>query len=271
MPIKESTHWYDKNGAPCYTQIAKNGNERPTNLRDARKLDLVPSVTSILGIMSKPGLELWKVQQAILASLTLPQGENEPLHDFAKRALEDSKEQAKAAAARGTEIHAAIEAGFRGETDLPNDGWLAYQTVLMGLEAEYPEATGKWIAEDSFATKFYGGKVDLYAHVDNKLIVVDFKTKENVSKTTASKLVYDEHGIQLAAYAEGLLDSKIEWDPGGDFTVERMSVFIDRDQTTKVQAYRWLPEEYERHAAMFRTMVVLWYLTKQFQNWEEFI
>jgi hypothetical protein len=34
----EAGHWYDKGGNPAYTTIGKNGVERPTTLRDAKKL-----------------------------------------------------------------------------------------------------------------------------------------------------------------------------------------------------------------------------------------
>ena len=71
----ESVHWYQHNGAPQYTVKAKDGSDRPTTLRDARKLNLVPSVTTILKIAAKPGLEAWKLNQMLLAALTLPKGE----------------------------------------------------------------------------------------------------------------------------------------------------------------------------------------------------
>ena len=48
----ESGHWYDATGAARYTITGKNGKERPTTLRDARELGLVPSVTSILRLPS---------------------------------------------------------------------------------------------------------------------------------------------------------------------------------------------------------------------------
>ena len=68
----ESTHWYDKAGQPRYTVIGANGNERPTTLRDARKDGLVPSVTTVMSVAAKPGLEAWKLNQAFLSALTLP-------------------------------------------------------------------------------------------------------------------------------------------------------------------------------------------------------
>jgi len=73
----ESTHWYTREGVPMYTVEAKNGNQRPTTLRDARALDLVPSVTTVLNVAAKPGLEAWKQRQLLLAALTLPRSEDE--------------------------------------------------------------------------------------------------------------------------------------------------------------------------------------------------
>ena len=55
--LSESGHWYTKTGEPMYTIVGANGKERNTTLADAKKLDLVPSVTTILGIVAKPALE----------------------------------------------------------------------------------------------------------------------------------------------------------------------------------------------------------------------
>ena len=76
----ESTHWYAQDGSPAYTQIiasGKNkGKERPTTIRDAKKLSLVPSVTTLLGIMDKPALTHWKINQAVDKALGIAQGED---------------------------------------------------------------------------------------------------------------------------------------------------------------------------------------------------
>ncbi len=75
----ESGHWYAADGSPTYKIIGKNGKERNTTVRDARELGLKPSVTTILGIIGKPGLNTWLQQQVLLAALTLPRiaGETE--------------------------------------------------------------------------------------------------------------------------------------------------------------------------------------------------
>lgn len=108
----ESTHWYAPDGSPAYTVRGKNGKERNTTLRDARELGLVPSVTTIIKCAAAPGLEAWKQQQVLHAALTLPRIEGEPEKDYLERIMRDSQEQARKAAERGTEIHAAIQEYF---------------------------------------------------------------------------------------------------------------------------------------------------------------
>ena len=61
----ESGHWYTKEGEPMYTIVGANGVERNTTLRDAKSLELVPSVTTVMGMVAKPALENWKMNQLL--------------------------------------------------------------------------------------------------------------------------------------------------------------------------------------------------------------
>ncbi len=61
----ESNHWYTRDGVPMYTVEAKKGGQRNTTLRDARTMNLVPSVTTILNIAAKPALLAWMQQQVM--------------------------------------------------------------------------------------------------------------------------------------------------------------------------------------------------------------
>jgi len=57
----ESVHWYRADdGKPQYTVPAKDGSLRPTTLRDARKMNLLPSVTTVMKIAAKPAINVWK-------------------------------------------------------------------------------------------------------------------------------------------------------------------------------------------------------------------
>ena len=54
-----------------YTVPAKNGEPRATTLRDAKKMGLLPSVTTIMKAAASPGLEQWKMNQMMLAALRI--------------------------------------------------------------------------------------------------------------------------------------------------------------------------------------------------------
>jgi hypothetical protein len=197
--VAESGHWYTKDGTPAYTTIGKTG-ERNTTLRDARKLGLLPSVTTIINLLSKAGLDTWKQQQVLLAALTLPREVNEPETEWLSRVMQDSKATGREAAERGTAIHAIIQSYF--------------EQVYMPQKPPYLDAVDNalkdhfgaqmWLSEKSFGHHLgYGGKCDLMAKGahDFNGIVVDFKTKDaSLDKVD----VYFEHEMQLAAYREGL-------------------------------------------------------------------
>jgi hypothetical protein len=193
----ESLHWYARDGSPAYTVRSRDGSERPATLRDARKLNLLPSVTSIIKCAAAPGLELWKANQLMMAALTLPRLQDEPEKDWLARVVRDSKEHAKNAAERGTGIHAAIQGFYEGEGVKPG-----YQDHIRGAVAAVAGwAVGGWKAEQSFAHSLgFGGKVDLSAASGQHLL--DFKSKEFDEKTDLK--TWDEHAMQLAAYREGL-------------------------------------------------------------------
>jgi len=187
-------HFYFKDGTPAYTIIGANGKERPTTLRDLRKNDLRVSVTTILSLAYRGGLENWKQEQTILACLTMPRIENEPEADYIARLKADSKAQAQKAAARGTEIHGYVEAGFR--LACPPEGQPFYISALKTITEEVGEPV-PWSVEKSFATDRYGGKVDLH----NQWFLIDIKTTE---KDLADLKTWDDHHMQLAAYDRGL-------------------------------------------------------------------
>ena len=60
-------------------------------------------------MLAKPALDAWKQEQAILAALTLPRRDDEPLDSFAHRVVADMTEQVRDAADLGSAVHAAIE------------------------------------------------------------------------------------------------------------------------------------------------------------------
>jgi len=242
----ESGHWYTQEGEPMYTIVGANGKERNTTLRDARKEQLVPSVTTVLSMVAKPSLENWKINQALNSALTLQKDEDESLEEFAYRCKQDSKRIGQEAAEKGTQIHALIEQGFLGEgTSKP------YKAIKKFLDKNFPKE--EWIAEDSFCADLgYGGKIDLYSKSG---IFVDFKTKDNLEGKDPSKLVYDEHGMQLSAYAQGC----------GFDDVERVSIFVDREDTELIACHVWDRDSQTKHREMFNSILTYWKLVKNYE------
>lgn len=189
----ESGHWYTQTGEPAYRIIGKNGVERNTRLTDARERGLVPSVTTITGLLAKPGLNNWLQQQVLLAALTLPRAEGESEENWLQRVMSDAKSTGREAADRGTRLHGVLEEYYQGKNLVFPD---FVHNVNTALESHFG-TNHVWEAERSFAFGGYGGKVDLIS----ANIVVDFKSKEgDLSKITP----YHEQIMQLSAYRQGL-------------------------------------------------------------------
>lgn len=193
----QSGHWYGPDGTPRYTIIGKNGKERPTDVRDARKHGFLPSVTMIIRQAAAPGLELWKCGNILDSALTLARQEGESDADFRKRILYDADERARKARERGTAIHGALERAYKtGEI-------VGYPEHIAQTMAEVHRHTGlnarDWSAERSFGNVEYGfgGKLDLSCDK----WVIDFKTTD---KPLEECKIWTEHEMQLSAYRTGL-------------------------------------------------------------------
>ena len=249
----ESGHWYTRDGKPAYTIIGKNGKERNTTLRDARTNDLVPSVTTIINIMAKPGLERWKMQQVLFASLTLPMRDGEPEDEYLDRIMEDSREQGRAAADEGTKIHAAIQKSYEGKPVS------SHENYVSGCKEKIRKTFGdhKWFCEEPFGHSLgFGGKCDMYTRSTDDPqvgIILDVKSKEfeDADKVDA----YDEHLMQLAAYRAGLNIPNARC----------ANVFVSRNVPGLVAIKEWSPEDMDRGWEMFQHLLKFWQLKNNYK------
>ena len=245
--VSESGHWYTRDGVPRYTVIGKNGKERNTTLRDARTENLVPSVTTVLNVMAKPALIQWLQKQVLMAALTLPRIPEEPEDDYIARIMSDSKEQGKAAADAGTDIHASIQGFYEGEVIRRHEahvkGTVAALDTIFGQQP--------WIAERAFGHSHgFGGKCDLHCTTGDG-IVADVKTKEF---TDGAKVdTYDDHLMQLAAYRVGL----------GIPKARCANVFVSRSVPGLVVVKEWSEEDLQRGWEMFCSLLKFWQLKHQ--------
>lgn len=206
---ESSSHWYFPDGTPLHQVPRADGKgDRPTSLRDARKLGLFPSVTNVLSILAKPGLEAWKIEQGILAALTLPRNEDEPLDDFAKRVVADMSSEVGRAADLGSAVHAAIEGYAQGRW-LPEDQEVArlFQPAREWFDAEVLAVHSVEIAA-AHTEWGYAGRVDLVATLKStgRPTVIDFKTQKTRRDKDGSfkPILHDTWPLQLEAYRQAL-------------------------------------------------------------------
>jgi hypothetical protein len=194
----EGSHWYYPDGKPCYEIQAKNGNMRATTLADARKLGLVPSVTTILKVLHKQGLVNWLIEQACLSVLTSPRLPGEELDSFVDRILHKEKvqeEEGQIAKDRGNDMHGALETAYQGGVVEDNELW-------KWVSPAYKEISQRGVSlhvECCLVGDGYAGRVDLIQESDD-LWVWDWKT----TKKLPTKGAWTEHVLQAAAYAAAL-------------------------------------------------------------------
>jgi hypothetical protein len=200
------SHWYLRDGRSFHEIAKKDGaGNRAVTLADARKCMALPSVTNILSVMAKPGLDAWKIEQGIMAALTLPRVADEPLDVFARRVVADMGKQVEKAADFGTAIHAACEV-YALKKELPTDP----KTL------DFLRDWKRWFDEnvervDCIEQVFvdldhgYAGRVDMIAKLKGiGWAVIDFKTQKiRRSASGESKpTFYETWPLQLAAYRE---------------------------------------------------------------------
>jgi hypothetical protein len=215
---EEGAHFYYPDGKPCYEVPKADGKSmRKATLADARKLNLLPGVSTILRVLDKPALTAWKVEQAILAVITTPRANipvmgsdgkyitrKETDDEFIKRVLTTDRvqdEESQKARDRGTEIHDAMEKLLNGLPVPPE--------ILPWIEpaAKAVMSSGETIStETNVVGRGYGGRVDLIQRSHDGFIVLwDYKTTKKLPDPEKGG-AWSEHRLQLSAYAKGVED-----------------------------------------------------------------
>ena len=241
-------HWYTQTGEQVgQVEGSKKGSWVRPDIRHARKLDLAPGVTTIIGCAHREDLVRWQINQGIMAALTLPrkQGESDP--EFVSRVVRDSKEQVEQAADKGTEIHGAVQRFI--ETGFVTPGHEeSVEAAIRALEAVC--GSQDWHSEKGVASLYgYGTKADL----SSDLWIVDIKTKDGDQAKIDETRLYDSHPMQLAATDHALGKHK------------RLAgiLFLSR---THPRAARFVPAEQEamdRGMGMFLSLLRYWQIKNQ--------
>lgn len=247
----ESGHWYSRSGEPVWEVVGAKGQKVKPDLRHARKLGLLPGVSSINRCAAAPALTTYFVKQAVLSALTLPRIAGESDESFLYRIERDSQERGRKAADRGTAIHAAIQGHFQGEPP-SEEFWPYVKAVAEKIEKEC--GPQKWEAERSFGHEAgYGGKADLSCEA----WLLDFKSKDAADLDDPSKkLIWDEHPQQLAAYRRGLRIPRARC----------ANVFMSREEPILVKFCPHEEEDLDRGLKMFDHLLRYWQTKNRYDS-----
>lgn len=198
MSIPEQGHWYTQSGEAAHWQQKKDGSgTTPTTLAHARKLNLVPSVTTVLRALAKPALTEWLCRNAATAALTTPRIDGETLDAFLERILrKDAADESEKARDLGTQIHDAIEKALTGAPATGREPIDTYVNVTLWVLK--PLGRVVW-TERILIGDGYAGKADALFESEEAITLTDFKTTGKVPDK-----IYPEHRLQLAAYAQAL-------------------------------------------------------------------
>ena len=195
-------HWYQHDGSPMHFVKKANGKGmRDTTIRDARKHRLLPSVTTLLGILDKPGLTNWKIKEAVLTARVAHRKPKETDWAYAFRMMRTAKQHAERAADEGSRIHDAIECHLKGRI-FPERYEPHVEATMDLLDHLVPDfVSQRRLVEVRLADPLLGsaGMVDLMLPDIN--FVIDYKTKDMGDEKADMVKAYDEQGMQLAAYA----------------------------------------------------------------------
>jgi hypothetical protein len=193
-----SGHWYRSDGTPAHKLPTADGRgERATTVRDARRLGLFPSVTSILGILAKPGLEKWKLNQVALATLRTPKQTEESEDYWCGRVRNVAFEQVEQAADLGTMIHGALELAMNGEP-YADDMHPYVEPVIAWKEQTGIEIIEREVRLVNQQHGFAGTSDVLFRYGQQGIGILDYKTRK--TKPGEKVEAYDNQAMQLAAY-----------------------------------------------------------------------
>ena len=246
VTVESSGHWYDAEGRSAHVILGKNGKERNTTVADARKMGLLPSVTSVQGILHKEQLVSWRIEQAIMSALTLPKEENETLEDYARRVVKDSKESTTKAANHGTRMHEQAENILMGRAVCKDEDLQPYIATFRKWSEENVEKT-HW-CERSLVGAGYAGRCDAYVRLKGiGDSIIDLKNRK-INKKYNTPPHYPTDAQQLWAYRNASENPKCAC----------VSVVLASNDPEYIVHHQWDEDELYQAGIAFCAMQKVW-------------
>jgi hypothetical protein len=246
--------WYD--GKEVVHEVeGKNGKMRKPTVKDARKHGYKPSVTSIIDVIDKPGLHIWKENELIRACFEMhgdgllytPEG-------YKVSALEKSREKTDQAVNFGKALHGEIEQYLKlrhnyNILDISKDLAAFLDPVQSWIESNDLEG----FAELAMNNDRFAGTIDFTGSVNKNPTVLDFKTQKTNDKQRFN--YYNTWKLQLAGY--GLL---MGYEPDN---VDFMNVCISSTEPNLIEAKTYTAKDMKKAYRMFDRLVMHFYDEKE--------
>lgn len=165
----------------------------------------VVGTTTVCGIINKPALMLWPMNEALKYLRGL--GEIPMDEAMLREAANAHKLKSKLGKAAGTVGHGLVEALLLGkEPEKPSDGLLEAYTSIKNAFEKYREDFKPEIikSEEPFysLSHNFAGKIDDLSTINDKLILTDYKTSS--SSYYSPDGIYKENFAQLGGYLVGV-------------------------------------------------------------------
>lgn len=233
----------------------------------------VPSVTTVLSLKGKPQLVAWaaKVERALIVEASADLYEDLPLTSTKKMSrmayVDTLTKRIPLAKAHQIETEKAFETGRLAHemveytlrkqmnhavTDIPRlNEEAAFAFAAWEKWAEETNFTPKYIEQVLYSQEFgYAGTADVIADISVDgvpvLAVGDWKT---------SKAIYDEYGLQVAAYAHALL----EMGHAKQMPYAFVSRFPKTRHDTPFETRIWTPDELNENLRIFLCLLQVWH------------
>lgn len=202
---KMTSHWYYPDGREAFEVESADGKKMvSTTLTQAKRLGLFPSVTTLMKIMAKEEIVIWRISRAIKAAIMLKRAKGERLRGFIGRILDAAKSKSDKAMGFGSDVHEYIEEKLMGRITINNIPKETIKAIDKYIEDNIVSAeVEKIIVGDGYA-----GKIDCLATLkDGTTCLYDFKTQGTKENKPAT--FYDDFIIQLGGYQAQVKADKV--------------------------------------------------------------
>ncbi len=257
---RSAQHWYTAEGlAQHKVERATGTGLRNTNITDARKLGLLPSVTSVFKVSAKPQLERWKTSRIVEASMNHKPAEGENLESYTRRLEDFMYDPVSDAAKLGSYGHDAIDRSFEG-TPVPPELLAIINPFFAWLKEKGMEVTEREKTLTNLE-EGYAGTVDLMftwgpkGQRSQNQGILDFKFKDTIDKKKGKPkkiFIPDDYGMQIAAY--GVAAYGEDWLDNPNALAA--NVILSTTEPGRMEVKKW--DDLRRHYEGFKALLGYW-------------